>query len=120
MAGPNGQLSKYLARRWRAVPVHAPDPESGGCSCGKADCAKPGKHPVGQHWPAGSDDPGHFAGRNIGVKLGPDSGDLGDVDLDSAEAIAVADLLLPATESAFGRGGQVTHALYRVPDRGAC
>jgi hypothetical protein len=119
MAGPNGFLSMYQARRWCTVPVHRPDPDSGGCSCGKPNCAKPGKHPIARFWPGGSSDPEHFSDRNIGVKVGPDSQNLADVDLDCGEAMAVAPHLLPVTDSAFGRDGQTTHTLYVVPDRGA-
>ena len=99
--------------------MHRPDPDRAACSCGKADCAKPGKHPDGRFWPAGSADPDHFADRNIGIRLGPDSQDLADVDLDCPEAVVVGPHLLPATDSAFGRGGPVTHALYTVPARDA-
>ena len=119
MAGPNGFLARYRARQWCTVPVHRPDPETASCSCGKADCAKPGKHPDGRFWPVGSADPDHFADRNIGIRLGPDSQDLADVDLDCGEAVVVGPALLPATDSAFGRAERVTHALYTVPTRDA-
>src|SRR5262245_27259969 len=119
MAGPNGFLSKYLARKWCVVPVHTPK-LNGGCSCGTPGCPKPGKHPVGAFWPGGSTDPADFVGRNVGVQVGPASDDLGDVDLDCREAVAVGPYLLPPTDSAFGRGGQTTHPLYTVSDRAAC
>jgi DNA polymerase I-like protein with 3'-5' exonuclease and polymerase domains len=119
VSGPNGFLSRYAARKWCVVPVHRPNPDTGGCSCGKPGCAKPGKHPIGQFWPAGSTDPNHYVGRNTGVRVGPVSADLADVDADCAEAVAVGPLVLPATDALFGRGGQTTHRLYTVPDRGA-
>lgn len=119
MSGPNGYLSRYLARQWCPVPVHRPDFGTATCSCGKADCAKPGKHPDGRFWPTGSSDPAHFADRNIGIKLGPDSQNLADVDLDCGEAVAVGPALLPATDSTFGRVGRATHLLYTVPARDA-
>src|SRR5262249_37945278 len=40
---------------------------------------------------------------NVGVQLGPHSHGLTDIDLDCAEAIAVASLLLPNTDATFGR-----------------
>jgi DNA polymerase I-like protein with 3'-5' exonuclease and polymerase domains len=119
MVASNGFLAGYLACNWCTVPVHRPDPASGTCSCGKPDCPKPGKHPVSRFWPAGSTDPAHFTDRNIGVRLGPDSQNLADVDLDCGEAVVAGPALLPATDSAFGRGGQVTHLLYTIPARDA-
>jgi DNA polymerase I-like protein with 3'-5' exonuclease and polymerase domains len=115
----NGLFSRYLARRWKTVPVHRPDSQTGGCSCGKADCAKPGKHPDGRFWPGGSDDPAHFEGRNLGVQLGPVSQDLCDIDLDCIGALAAAPYLLPATDCGFGRGNHQTHHLYTVTDQAA-
>jgi hypothetical protein len=40
---------------------------------------------------------------NVGVQLGPHSQGLTDVDLDCAEAVAIASLLLPSTDATFGR-----------------
>ncbi len=34
-------------RGWHVVPLHTPAPD--GCSCGRADCASPGKHPRTRH-----------------------------------------------------------------------
>lgn len=112
-------LGRYAARGWRLVPVHRPDAATRACSCGKADCPKPGKHPDGRHWPGGSAELLHFEGRNVGVKLGPESRDLADVDLDCNAAVAVAPYLLPATDCGFGRGKAQTHHLYTVTDRAA-
>lgn len=52
-----------------------------------------------------SDLPLHFNGQqqNVGVLLGKPSGDLVDVDLDCAEAVALAPLFLLATGATFGR-----------------
>ena len=41
---------------------------------------------------------------NVGLLLGEPSGGLVDVDLDSAEAMAAADAILPATPGEFGYG----------------
>jgi hypothetical protein len=51
--------------------------------------------------------------RNVGVLLGEPSGGLMDVDLDCAEALALADAFLPATGCIFGRPGTPrSHRLY--------
>jgi hypothetical protein len=38
----------YAARGWHVLPLHTPT-AAGGCSCGHADCPKPGKHPRARH-----------------------------------------------------------------------
>ena len=54
-------------------------------------------------------------GRNIGVVLGSWSGWLVDIDLDSPEAVELADLYLPVTHSMFGRASKPrSHRLYRA------
>jgi hypothetical protein len=51
---------------------------------------------------------------NIGILTGKASDRLADVDLDCAEAVAAADLLLPPTGWVFGRPGRPrSHRLYR-------
>ncbi|MDB5308811.1 MAG: hypothetical protein JWO38_3013 [Gemmataceae bacterium] len=112
-------LARYHTRRWKTVPVHRPDPSTGRCSCGKDPCPNPGKHPDGRVWPGDTVDPAEFAGRNVGVHLGPGSGNLGDVDKDCPEAVSAGRYLLPPTGAAFGRGGQVTHNVYTVTDGAA-
>jgi P4 family phage/plasmid primase-like protien len=53
--------------------------------------------------------------QNIGVVLGPRSGGLTDVDLDCAEALALADHFLPTTQACFGRRSRPrSHRLYRT------
>jgi hypothetical protein len=49
--------------------------------------------------------PQYFNGgpQNVGVQLGRNSSGLTDIDLDCAEAIAIASYLLPRTNSLFGR-----------------
>jgi len=37
---------KYATRGWPVFPLWWP--ENGGCACGKPDCSKPGKHPLGK------------------------------------------------------------------------
>lgn len=53
---------------------------------------------------------------NIGVVLGAKSGHLADLDLDCREAIALADLYLPATDAVFGRRSKPrSHRLFIAP-----
>jgi hypothetical protein len=50
---------------------------------------------------------------NVGVQLGARSGGLTDVDIDCAEALDLADEILPATEAIFGRRSKPkSHCLY--------
>jgi hypothetical protein len=57
------------------------------------------------------------AKQNIGVLLGERSGWLVDIDLDSSEAIKIADFFLPLTSMVFGRQSKPSsHRLYVCPD----
>jgi hypothetical protein len=59
--------------------------------------------------------PMHFNGKpqNIGVILGTKSNGLVDIDLDSPEAVKIADYFLPQTEAEFGRAATPrSHRLY--------
>jgi hypothetical protein len=59
----------------------------------------------------------HGGLQNIGVQLGPKSNGLADVDLDCAEARALAPHLLPPTGAVFGRPSNPrSHYLYIVTD----
>lgn len=64
-----------------------------------------------------ADVPRYFSGEsNIGVILGPASGELVDIDLDCTEALALADVYLPATCAEFGRASKPrSHRLYIAP-----
>ena len=54
---------------------------------------------------------------NVGVIMGPASGDLTDVDLDCKEAVALAPHFLPRTNSIYGRPGKRrSHYLYKCTD----
>src|SRR5262249_42407808 len=53
--------------------------------------------------------------QNVGVQMGPRSGDLADVDLDCEEAIALAPYFLPPTPAVFGRTSKPrSHHLYKL------
>ena len=90
----------YLARGWQ--PVRVPPGRKG---------------PVDQGWQTRQWQPGDFgADDNIGVILGPRSGDLVDVDLDTIEATELADLYLPRSSAVFGRASKLrSHRLYIAP-----
>src|SRR5262249_58183272 len=94
----------FLKRGWRPIPVPFRS-----------------KIPLGSKWQTLTIDtasaPRHFNGdpQNVGVLLGPASNGLTDVDLDCAEAIAVAPYLLPKTGAMFGRKSKrASHWLYCV------
>lgn len=78
------------------------------------------KTPITKGWPeAGlslAEAEQRFAGGgNVAIRLGPASGDLLDVDLDCAEALALADIYLPATGAEFGRPSKRrSHRLYHA------
>jgi len=54
---------------------------------------------------------------NYGIRLGPQFGEICDIDLDSFESRELARYYLPETSS-FGRGGVTTHYLFKVLDGG--
>ena len=55
--------------------------------------------------------------QNVGVQMGAVSNGLTDVDLDCAEAIALAPRFLPSTPAVFGRQGKPkSHYLYTMTD----
>jgi predicted P-loop ATPase len=57
------------------------------------------------------------AALNVGMQMGPKSGGLTDVDLDCAEAVALAPFFLPPTGSVYGRPGKRrSHWLYTCDD----
>ncbi len=97
-------VREYIRRGWCVLPL---PPRSKRC--------------VLDGWPdlkiTDADVPSYFGGSsNVGVLLGEPSGGLTDVDLDCAEALALADALLPETSSSFGRAGAPrSHRLYVSP-----
>lgn len=114
----------YAGRGWRVVPLH--HAVDGRCSCGKADCASPAKHPRTPHGlKDASVDEATIRGwwkrwphANVGIVTGPVSG-LFVLDEDGATGKAsVAALegqhgpLPPTVESVTGKG---RHRLYAYP-----
>jgi RecA-family ATPase len=93
---------KYINRGWNPVPIpHGTKaPQQAGWHTRLIDAASA---------------PQYFNGSemNVGVMLGPNSHGLTDIDLDCAEAIAIAPYLLPPTRAIFGRPSKrASHWLY--------
>lgn len=109
------------AAKFKVFPVYAMTPE-GRCSCGKADCARPAKHPATAHGVLdASNDPSvvgqwNWTGRNIGVSA--EEMLVLDVDgEDGKKSLAKLEKkhgALPATVKAVtGSGG--FHFYFRLP-----
>jgi putative DNA primase/helicase len=94
----------YSARGWAVLPLHTPQP-GGGCSCGRDNCAHPGKHPrtrnglldattdsetIRQWWQRWPD-------ANVGIACGPSG--LVVIDIDPRNG---GDESLRALEDQFG------------------
>ena len=69
----------YISRGWPVIPLHRI--KDGCCTCGKADCSSPGKHPVTPNGTKdASIDPAQIhkwfdkEGWNIGICAGEESG----------------------------------------------
>jgi len=93
--------AEYRRRGWALVPI------------------PPGeKAPRVKDWQSRIFEPADFvAGDNSGVILGRRSGELVDIDLGCAEALALADTYLPATHAEFGRASKLRpHRLYATPN----
>ena len=97
----NGLIAEYRRRGWALVPI--PPRE---------------KAPRVKDWQSRIFEPADFvAGDNSGVILGRRSGELVDIDLGCAEALALADTYLPATHAEFGRASKLRpHRLYATPN----
>jgi hypothetical protein len=94
----------YIARGWNPLPIPHRT-----------------KKPTGNEWQRRVIDtttaPRYFDDEivNIGIVLGPSSNGLTDVDLDCAEAIAIAPYILPQTKAIFGRPSKRnSHWLYKT------
>lgn len=109
----------YVERGWFVVPLHSP--AKGGCSCGRSDCASPGKHPRTAHGlKDASREPAkvrewwqRWPDANIGVLTGPESGIIvldvdGEPGLQTLIEFEGKGLRLPDTYSVTtGRGAHV-------------
>jgi putative DNA primase/helicase len=123
---------RYAGLGLAVLPLHRPVDYGGRlrCSCGKADCSSPAKHPVGRLAPRGlldaSRDPNVLAawlereGWNIGIATGAASG-IVVLDIDprhgGEEALAALEAEhgpLPATWR-FLTGGGGEHIVFRHP-----
>ena len=93
-------LADYRRRGWALVPIPVGQ-----------------KGPDAPGWQTREWSPADFrAGGNVGLILGPRSGELVDVDLDCPEALALADIYLPLTGAEFGRVSKPrSHRLYVAP-----
>lgn len=115
------------ARGWPVIPLHSPMAQ--GCTCGRADCASPAKHPRTAHGlKDASRDPATirewwscWPDANIGMVTGPESGII-VVDVDGVEGRkSLADLerqefTLPATLTVTtGRADGGEHRYFRLP-----
>ena len=111
----------YGSLGWQVLPIHTPTAD-GKCSCGKASCRKPGKHPRINQWQdrATADQQQienwwqTWPDANIGVRLGPAS-NLIDIEFDSAEGEATANELFEFTSTCRYRSHRSTHHLFQFP-----
>ena len=94
-------IQSYIDRGWQIVPV------------------SPGlKRPIIKGWPNRKFGLSSFGEQNnIAVRVGRQSGDLVDADLDCEEAVELAPLYLPNTDARFGRPSKPrSHWLYIARD----
>lgn len=97
-----GAATEYLERGWQPIPIafRSKNPNFAGWQTFEMSEADLSKHFNG-------------APQNIGVLLGSKSNGLTDIDLDSPEAVKIADFFLPKTGAVFGRAGKPrSHWLY--------
>ena len=111
---------RYASMGWAVLPLHAM--KAGNCTCGKADCKSPGKHPINDLVPHGVHDASKDASRitewftrvplaNVGIATGAPSGfDALDVDPRNGGDDTLADIernrgKLPDTALALTGGG---------------
>lgn len=115
--------ARYYAEalQWRVIPCHTPI--GSGCSCGKSDCKKPGKHPRLSSWQTkATADVSQVAkwweqwpDANIGLVLGPASC-VFDIEYDDSEGEATAEELLSHIRTPKYRSHRSTHHLFYFPD----
>ena len=94
----------YAGEGFSVIPLHFLN-YKGGCTCGKSDCASPGKHPLTRHGLRdASNDPDQitkwwtqFPRANIGVVTGSSSGGLVVIDFDPRHGGTAVGLNLPGS-----------------------
>lgn len=89
---------EFIARGWSPIPIphRSKNPNRPGWQSITFTLDDFGSHPI-----------------NVGVHLGPRSGNLTDVDLDHLYAVQMADLFIPQTDAVFGRPGKPrSHRLF--------
>lgn len=114
----------YAQRGWRVFPLHGI--VNGTCTCGRADCSSPGKHPLVRRglYEATTDAMEiqdwwrRWRRANIGITTGAQSG-IAVVDIDLPSALESLDRLveaeLPMTLTGLTGGGGL-HLIYRCSD----
>ena len=79
-----------------------------------------GKQPVGYGWQRAVYEPRAFVRRNIGLRFGPPSLHMAEIDIDTdqpADIKAVLDAFKPFNPVLIGRDGNVRHCLFRLTGR---
>jgi hypothetical protein len=117
-------VAEYVTRRWRVLPLHSLKASGVDlvCSCGRADCSSPGKHPRLQHGVLdASSDPlavaewwQRWPDANVGIATGAASG-IYVVDLDGPAAIE-AWRALGIAEGWASRTGNGMHLVYSIAE----
>lgn len=115
--------AKYYAEalQWRVIPCHTPI--GSGCSCGKSDCKKPGKHPRLSSWQTKATSNieqvakwwQQWPSANIGLALGPGS-QVFDIEYDDSEGESTAEELLSHIKTPKYRSHRSTHYLFYFGD----
>lgn len=113
----------YANRGWPVLPLHTV--QNGRCTCGKADCSSPGKHPRTRNGLSdATTDEGQITAwftrwtdANVGVVTGPASGLLAvDVDgEDGAKNLAALKSKYGEVSTVTVRTGNGRHLLFRHP-----
>lgn len=120
----------YVALGWAVLPLHTL--KAGACTCGKADCTSPGKHPLTDLVPHGVHDAtrdekrvaewfGRVPGANVGIATGEPSGVVAlDVDPRNGGDDLLADLerkhgKLPETALQLTGGGGYHYLFQYAP-----
>lgn len=115
---------EYAARGWRVFPLHGI--VRGRCTCARADCPSPGKHPLVRrgHYDATTDEVAigewwrGWRRANIGLVTGAESG-IAVIDVDLPTALASLGRLVaaaPGTTLTGLTGGGGIHLFYEIDD----